>query len=293
MKQPFGIAIASTTSLPGQVECNLDQIATFARRAQADGADLLLTPEMSASGYGAYPEVLETAEIVGEGPIFRRLSELARETGVVLCAGFLEQRDEKRHLSHYIVWPDGQFLVQRKHRVTRGETSLLESVTRQLPPYSEWDGTGQPESLHLETFEVKGAKCALLICADAGIENVGEELEKRGVQVLLMPTGAGGKREDRVTTEDLHTDAGRARYVELLRTVFFPGDSAGDCLKFRRALAAVNLCGFDGHEHYHMGHGSITNAMGEVVGFFHGLPNLDRQRPLYAFARVDVAEVLA
>lgn len=57
MKQ-LHIAIASTTSKPGKVEENLKQIAEFARRAGDNGAQLLLTPEMSATGYGNYPVTL-------------------------------------------------------------------------------------------------------------------------------------------------------------------------------------------------------------------------------------------
>ena len=291
MKQPLGIAIASTLSLPGQVERNLDQIATFARRAQTDGADLLLTPELSASGYGGYAEVLATAEVAGDGPIFRRLSELSRETGVVICAGFVEADGDKRYLAHLAVYPDGEFKVQRKHRVTRGEAPL-QPVAPQLPPYSDWDGTGQPQSLHLETFEVCGAKCAMVICADMGICGLGEELRARGVRLVLCPTGAGGARPSFVTTADLQTADGRRRYMEMLERVFLPGDAPARCLEFRHTLAAVNLCGFDGQKHYHAGHGSITTAMGEVAALIPGIANLDRQRPLYAFARVDVAEVL-
>jgi len=76
------IAIGSTTSKPGAVAENLRQIAAFAERAAGDGADLLLTPELSASGYGAYPEVLATAEPAGAGPIFRELARVSAGTGV-------------------------------------------------------------------------------------------------------------------------------------------------------------------------------------------------------------------
>lgn len=285
------LAIASTTSKPGAVADNLAQIAGFARRAAADGAQLLLTPELSASGYGNFPEVLATAETAGNGPIYEFLAQTARETGVVICAGFVEKRDDKRHLAHMAIYPDGRFVVQRKHRVTRVE-SPLEPIVPQLPPFSEWDGTGQPQRIEIETFEVGGVRCAMAICADTGIENLNEILFQRGVQLLLLPVAAGGNLEDRVTTADLQTDAGRARYVELLQTVFFTGDSAADCLKYRRAQAAVNLCGFDGKTHCHMGHGSILNAMGEVVGFFHGLPNLDRQKPMFAHATIETSDCL-
>ena len=71
------LAIASTTSKPGAVADNLRQIAGLAERAGHDGVDLLLTPELSASGYGPYPEVLATAEPAGNGPIFQALARMS------------------------------------------------------------------------------------------------------------------------------------------------------------------------------------------------------------------------
>ena len=59
MSRPIHLAIASTTSKPGLIDFNLQQIIGFARRAAADGAQLLLTPEMSASGYGNHPDILQ------------------------------------------------------------------------------------------------------------------------------------------------------------------------------------------------------------------------------------------
>jgi predicted amidohydrolase len=273
------VAIGSTTSQPGEVVSNLAQIAEFARRAGQDGANLLLTPEMSASGYGGYPEVLATAEPAGQGPIYQELARLACLYRVVICAGFVERAEEKSHLAHYAVYPDGQYVCQRKHRVTQAESPLAPAF-RQLPPFNS-DGTGQPESVDLKIFSVQDIRCAITICADSGISNLNQILNQHQVRLLLVPTGAGGRRTDCVTTSDLNTPDGRRRYFEILQTLFFPGD-ASDCITFRRAQAAVNLCGYDGRRHYHRGHGSIINPMGEVVGFFHGLPNLDRQRPMYA-----------
>src|SRR5690606_27393054 len=113
------LAVGSTMSRPGQLDHNLEQIRRFAMQAGERGADLLLTPELSASGYGVYPEVLATAEAAGDGPIHRDLADAARRSGVVICAGFVERGTEGRnYLSHYIVYPGGEFHVQRKHRVT-------------------------------------------------------------------------------------------------------------------------------------------------------------------------------
>jgi predicted amidohydrolase len=290
------IAIASTTSKPGAVAENLRQIAEFAAQAGRDGADLLLTPELSASGYGPYPEVLATAEPAGNGPIFKALAGMARESGVVICAGFVEACDDKRYLAHYIVYPDGRFIIQRKNRVMLTERPLDPSGELIPPdparPSGDPADPGQPRQPLFSFFEVKGARCAVAICADSGIPGLDDLLEKAGVEVLLVPTGAGGERKDRVTTDELRTEAGRQKYLHWLERVFFPGASVITCIECRRAMAAVNLCGYDGKKHYHLGHGMIITPMGEVPALIHGLPNLDRQRPMYTHAVINLDEHL-
>lgn len=293
MKQ-IHIAIGSTTSKPGAVADNLRQIAEFARQAGRDGADLLLTPELSASGYGPYPEVLATAEPAGNGPIFQALAGMAQESRVVVCAGFVEACGDKRYLAHYAVYPDGRFIVQRKNRVMLTELPLDPSGELIPPDPAKPSGDpadpGQPRVPQFSFFEVKGARCAIAICADSGINGLDDLLEQEGVEVLLVPTGAGGERKDRVTTEEMKTPEGRAKYLHWLERVFFPGKSVITCIERRRVLATVNLCGFDGGKHHHIGHGMIITPMGEVPVLIHGLPNLDRQRPMYAHAAIDLSE---
>lgn len=294
--KPLHLAIASTTSKPGAVANNLAQIADFAAQAGRDGVDLLLTPELSASGYGPYPDVLVTAEPAGGGRIYHELVKMARANGLVVCAGFVEAGGDKRYLAHYIVYPDGRFIIQRKNRVMLTERPL-DPAGELIPPdpaHPSGDPAdpGQPRVPQFNFFEVKGARCAVAICADSGIPGLDDLLEKAGVELLLVPTGAGGERKDRVTTEELRTEAGREKYLHSLERVFFPGKSAINCIQYRRALAAVNLCGYDGRKYYHIGHGMIITAMGEVPALIHGLPNLDRQRPLYAHAVVDLDDRL-
>lgn len=294
MSQRIHLAIASTTSKPGEVLSNLAQIATFARQAAQDGADLLLTPELSASGYGPYPEVLATAELAGDGPIYAELARLAASTGVVLLAGFVERAGERRHLAHYAVYPDGRYVVQRKHRVTLAERPLDPAVALSGHPEGAPDPAdpGQPLELKFTSFVVRGATCAITICADGGITDVRAHLAGLGVQVVLGPAGAGGQLADRVTTADLKTAAGREKYYTWLERVYFPGRGILANIEYRQATAAVNMCGYDGRRHAHLGHGSIVTPMGEIPALIHGLPNLDRQRPLYTHAEVDLSAVV-
>ncbi len=291
MAKLLHIALGSTMSRPGQVAENLALIADFARRASEDGADVLLTPELSATGYGPYPAVLDAAEPAGDGPIYRELAGLARVTGVVIGAGFVERAGDKRHLAHYVVWPDGRFIVQRKHRVTPAERPLDAAVALISEP-DALENIGQPTSVHFTYFDIKDVRCAVTICADSGITDIDRILAENGVELQLLPAGAGGRREDRVTTEELKTPAGRDIYFKLLEMTFFPGRSVMNCQRYGRVLAAVNQCGFDGGHFYHVGHGTITTALGEVPALIHGLPNLDRQRPMYCHAEVDIEERL-
>lgn len=283
------IAIASTTSLPERLDHNLAQIKEMAAKAAADGADILLTPELSATGYGSYPEIIAAAEVAGQGNIYHSLADTAEKSGVIILAGFVEKNGDARHIAHYIVYPDRSFRVQRKHRITSSERPLNPSV--ELSPDANGE-LGQPLELRFEIFEVKGVKCAISICADAGIEGLYEHLTGLGVDLVFGPTGAGGVREDRVVSADLKTESGLNKYLDLLESVFFSRSGVENCIRYRIALAAVNMCGYDGKKHYHLGHGMIINPMGEVRGFFHGLPNLDRQRPMYAAAEIDVDERL-
>lgn len=292
MTKNIHIAVASTTSKPGDVAGNLRQIADLAARAAADQADLLLTPEMSASGYGGYPEVLATAEKAGDGPIYRELAAIAARCRLVVLAGFVEAHENRNYLAHYAVWPDGQFIVQRKNRVTKNEKPLDTMMT--LIYESANDEIGQPVGPPIFTFfEIRGVRCAITICADGGLNSISGIMAANGVELLLGPAGAGGRREERVITADLHTFEGRAVYSKWLEMTCFPGRSGIEaCIRHCRAQAAVNLCGYDGKRLYHMGHGTIITPMGEIAALVHGLPNLDRQRPMYCHAVVDVADRL-
>jgi predicted amidohydrolase len=159
------------------------------------------------------------------------------------------------------------------------------------PPPADPADPGQPTTLNFTVFEIHGVRCALAICADMGIHDVFRATHALGVEVLMNPAGGGGRREHRVTTEELRTPEGRAIYVDWLEKTFFPGaGTVGACLEWGMCYTGVNMCGYDGKNQYHMGHGMIVTPQGEVPGFFHGLPNLDRQRPMYTHAVVEFAE---
>ena len=292
MNKCLTIGLVSMCSKPGAVGENIKQLECFAQKARANDCDVLLTPELSMSGYGGYDEVLATAETAGEGRIYGELKRIASENDLVLLAGFVEKQDEKRYLSCYIVYPDGSFLVQRKHRVTPLEFPLEPSVELYFDG-SEDIGQIYPGQEQFTWFYINGVKCVVVICADAGIPELHRILDENDVDVMFLPVGAGGTRENKVTNAELLTDEGIEKYYRLCdNEYFFPGQTLMDCIKHDRCVAAVNMCGYDGKALYHGGSGSIVNHFGEIAGHLAGIENIDRQRPLFVCAEVDFNERL-
>lgn len=289
MTRLLSIAIGSTCSRPGDQAGNLAQIGAFAAQAGKVGCDLLLTPEMSATGYGGYAEVLALAETAGAGPIYQELRQLARAHSLVISAGFVEQAEGKRYLAQYVVYPDGQFVVQRKHRVTPREAPLTPAVELYYDQ-SEDIGHVPAGSERFTFFQVKQVKCGIVICADLGVRGLQHVFAQNQVELMLLPTAAGGQRDDQCDNALLRTEAGLQRYYALMKDACFPGNGIKDCVQQRRALAAVNMCGYDGQVFYHGGQGSLINAFGDVVALIAGIPNRDRARPRFAWGEIDFDE---
>ncbi len=289
MTRLLRIGIASLASQPGDVAGNLDQVAWAAAQAAQVHCDLLLTPEMSATGYGGYAEVVACAEVAGHGPIYARVAEMAQRTGVVLCVGFVEQSPHKRYLAHYVVYPDGRFVVQRKNRVTPREYPLDPAVPLWFDD-SEDIGHVDAAAADWQFFWVNGVRCGIVICADLGVKSLHQYFQQQGIELMLLPTGAGGTRAERMTTTEIRAPGGLERYMEAMHWACFPGDGVKECVTYGRALAAVNMCGYDGRQFYHGGQGSIVDCFGDVHALIPGIPNLDRQRARFTHAQIDFDE---
>ena len=290
MSEPsLGIALGSTFCRIGDIGYNLGQIADFAEQAKQTAAHILLTPELSVTGYGSYPEVVALAENPGDGPVYEGLARIASQTGVIIAAGFVERHGHGPGISQYVVFPGGEFVVQRKFRVTPYESPLVSA----LAAYP--GGEPVPEQLDFgalcfPTFEIEGLKCALVICADAGIEGLPNHFDTLGVRVVFAPVGAGGDVKERVRTSDLCSDEGRKKYLHALEKAWFPGaGSVFECITHRRAVAAVNQMGWDGRRYAHIGDGSVISPRGEMPVILSGVPNLDFQRPAFRVGRIPLA----
>ncbi len=164
------LAALQMQAIAGDCEVNLRCIEKAAHEAAAQGADLLVAPELAVTGYGAGEAISKLAE-PADGDLARRLAALARETGLALAVGFAERDGDT--VWNSVICADGQrSLVYRKsHLYGPYERKLFKSE--------------KPTACIIEH---RGVKLGLLICYDVEFPENVRRLAQAGAQVVIVPT---------------------------------------------------------------------------------------------------------
>lgn len=176
---PLRAAAVQFNHRPGEKAYNLGRIQAFVAEAQAQGVDLLVFPEMCITGYWhvrklSREEIVVLAEPVPDGPSSETLRALARETGMTIGAGLIEETGDGTLYNTYVVaMPDGQVAYHRKlHCFISEHMASGDSYT---------------------VFDIpQGARVGVLTCYD---NNIGENVRVTalmGAEVLLAPHQTGG-----------------------------------------------------------------------------------------------------
>jgi NAD+ synthase (glutamine-hydrolysing) len=202
------ICIAQLNFLVGDTLGNAQKIIAAARTAYAQGARLLLTPELSICGYPAEDLLLRPAFIAACDDAVKEVArELAGLKGLFVVVGHPTGGDIRSK----------SFSVQRRFNAASvlSEGRLLETYAkRELPNYQVFDERryftpGQGTCV----FQVEGVNVALLICEDAWFEEPALVARESGAELLAVinaspfHVGKGGERVARM--------AERARAVGL------------------------------------------------------------------------------
>ncbi|MEU4193504.1 nitrilase family protein [Kribbella sp. NPDC026611] len=114
----FRAAVVQFEPTPDRPDLNLATVERLARDAVADGARLVVLPEMCLLGYWHLRR--QTAERLhqlaepADGPSISRVSALAAELDAGLGVGFLELADGKLFNAYAVCLPDGSVHVHRK-----------------------------------------------------------------------------------------------------------------------------------------------------------------------------------
>jgi len=262
----FRLAVAQPLCLPYDIAANLQHMDPLVEEAAAGGARLVLFAECGVTGYRP-----DSPRIIIGDETCERLREMSRRNGTVIAAGFLELDGRKVHNTHGVFFPDGDIVFQRKTR--------LSAIEEAIPEFS-------PGEEKRVVFEVGGVRCAIAICADAGLPNLREDLVKEGVQLLLLPTAGCGPRELGFTEASLDAADVMERYLRKAGSVVFSPDAIRTCRAYRMAMASCNQMADNGADYFHPGHSMIVDASGELVALIPGSFVFEHLRPRLAIGEI-------
>ncbi len=227
------IAIAQIDPRLGDVEANLALYERHAREARGAGADLIVFPELSLTGY-LLKDMVPNVALRRDAPAMRRLAELSR--GTALLAGFVEETPEFRFYNSAAYFQDGELLhVHRKVY---------------LPTYGLFDeGRYFARGDRIRAFDAKIGRVAVLVCEDMWHPSTVYIATLDGALTVLCPSAS----PIRGISEDVDQDD-NARYWESLNRTYAQA--------FSLTVVYANRVGFEDGVGF-WGGSEIVDAAGE------------------------------
>jgi predicted amidohydrolase len=173
----LSVSVVQFEPVPSDKAANIMTIRRLARRAAADGAQLVVFPEMCLLGYWHLTKMtadhLRALAEPADGELVQALQGLARELGLGIGAGFLESDGSALYNSYAVCMPGGEVSIHRKlHAFEHEAVSSGNTYTVFDTPW--------------------GVRMATLICWDNNlIENV-RAVTLLGANILIAPHQTGG-----------------------------------------------------------------------------------------------------
>ena len=167
------VACAQYAVREGDRDHNLESSLHFIRRATAEGADLVVLPELANSGCdpGSRDQALELAEEVPSGPTVRAWREEAEGSNICVVGGLLEREGDTLYNSAVLLGPGVIGRYRKTHLWDREK--LLYEPGRELP-----------------VFDTSLGRIGLLVCYDAWFPEAARALALKGAQILCIPSNA-------------------------------------------------------------------------------------------------------
>jgi NAD+ synthetase len=165
------IALAQFNPVVGDLAGNAQRIAAFAHEARAQGADLLITPELALCGYPPEDLALRDDFYAENARVLADLAgSLPKDLSVVVGAPI--QEAAKRYNAAVVLRGGRIQALYRKQRLPNH--SVFDEVRTFMP--------GQSATV----FEVGGVRCGLLICEDVWLPGAAEQARDAGAELLLV-----------------------------------------------------------------------------------------------------------
>ena len=229
MKDKIKLALAQISSKRENKKENLLKIEKLVIKAKQQGADLVIFPELSLTGYVLLDQVYELAETI-PGPSTQKVEVLAKKTGIHIIFG-MPELSEKTQATIFntavFVGPKG--LIGKYRKMYLPTHSVFEEKRYFRPGY-------QPTS-----FQTDLGNIGLSICYDIFFPEVFRLMRLKGAQLIICISAS---------------PAVRRSYFEIL--------TSARALENTAFLAYVNLAGVeDGLQFW--GGSRLVSPTGDVV----------------------------
>ena len=226
----------------GTREANLAESAKQIRLAQAQGAQLVLLPELHLGPYFCQVEDTDNFDLAETipGPGTETLSKVARECNVVIIASLFEKRAQGLyHNSAAVIDADGSLLgIYRKMHIPDDPSF-----------YEKFYFT--PGDLGFKTFNTRYGRIGVLICWDQWYPEAARLTALQGADILFYPTAIGWSLGEKAEIRKCQHDAWQTiqRSHAIANGVF---------------VASVNRVGTEGNLEF-WGASFVCDPFGEVL----------------------------
>jgi NAD+ synthase (glutamine-hydrolysing) len=202
----LNLCVAQLNLTVGDLAGNASKIIAASRAAYAQGARLVITPELSICGYPPEDLLLRPAFMAGcDEAVNRVAAELAGLKGLHVIVGHPTGSGQRGK----------SVSVQKRHNAASVlcEGRRIETYAkRELPNYQVFDerryfAPGQGSCV----FQVEGVSVGLLICEDAWFEEPAQLAKEAGAEILVVinaspwHVGKGAEREAQMRDRALAT----------------------------------------------------------------------------------------
>jgi NAD+ synthase (glutamine-hydrolysing) len=175
-RRAFRVAVAQIAPTLGNLERNLAMHLAQIEAARAAGADLLVFPELSLTGYYLRDQVPEVAQPIGSA-LLRQVHDAAGEMALIF--GFVEESINFRFYNAAMYAEPGRAVVHRKVY---------------LPTYGMFDeGRYFAPGRRIRAFDTKFGRLGLLICEDAWHLSSGVILQSDRIDALVLIANSPGR----------------------------------------------------------------------------------------------------
>jgi len=202
------VAIAQINATVGDLAGNARLLARAAREAHAQGARVVLAPELGLTGYPPEDLLLRPAFMQASAEALAALAaELSDLAGLHLVVGHPHQFDGDRHVRSKSMAVQSRFNAAS---VLAGGQVVGTYCKRELPNYQVFDErryflSGRDAGLPPLVFEAEGLRFGVLICEDAWFDEPAHAAVGAGAQVLCVLNASpfhldkAGEREARMS----------------------------------------------------------------------------------------------